>query len=80
MEEKLEEIKELLKETLLNSKKDFELLTAQDVAAEFNIGLNTVRKMFADSKLQVQRYTVPHVVMRKSLLQYFTESHDYIKK
>ena len=37
-----------------------------------------VRKMFNDSKLPVQRYTVPFKVTREALNNYINEKHDYL--
>lgn len=56
-----------------------ELLTAEQVHEEFDIGMNMVRKMFADPKLPVQRYTKPHRVSRGAVKRYMSvESHDYL--
>lgn len=55
-----------------------ELLTIKQVANEFNIGENMVRKMFNDPELQVQRYTTPFKVKRIVLSKYMEISHDYL--
>lgn len=38
-----------------------------------------VRKMFNDSSLPVQRYTVPFKVSRQALNEYMKKEHDYLK-
>ena len=56
-----------------------ELLTAEQVHEEFDIGMSKVRRMFADPKLPVQRYTKPHKVTRGAIKRYMSaESHDYL--
>lgn len=84
MEEKLlkeqQKTNELL-EKLINQNKDpNELLTIEKVHEESGIGINTVRKMFEDPKLPVQRYTVPFKVTRQAINQYMSESHDYLSE
>lgn len=83
-------MEELLKEqrktnalllTLIRQKKDpTELLTAEDVHEEFNIGINMVRKMFNDPELEVQKYTIPYKVTRQALNNYMSKRHDYLCK
>lgn len=86
MEELLKEILEEQRKTneLLqysNSGKDpNELLTAEQVHQEFNIGINMVRKMFKDPSLPVQRYTMPFKVTRQALNKYMNESHKHLKE
>ena len=83
MEEKLlreqQKTNELLKKLILQNNKDNELLTVEDVHNEFGIGINMVRKMFADKELPVQRYTVPFKVTRQALNEYMSQQHDYLK-
>lgn len=80
MEEKiLKEIQrtnELLEKSIKQYKDPNELLTIEQIHEEFGIGINTVRKMFADSKLPVQRYTTPFKVTRQAFNNYINTSHD----
>ena len=76
-----EGVKKALENTNLtiDSKERNELLTAEQVHEEFDIGLSMVRKMFSDPKLPVQRYTKPFKVSRQALKEYMSkESHDYL--
>lgn len=81
MEQLLEEQKrtnELLKQLINQNEKVDELLTIEQIHDEFNIGVNTIRKMFNDSELAVQKYTVPFKVKRGVLLDYMNTRHDYL--
>lgn len=84
MEELLKELLEEQKRTneLLmcqNSSKDpNELLTAEQVHEEFDIGINMVRKMFKDPELPVQRYTTPFKVTRCAINKYINKHHNYL--
>lgn len=70
-----------LLEKLLNEKKDpYELLTAEQVHKEFDIGINMVMKMFQDKELPVQRYTRPFKVARQAMNEYITKKHDYLRE
>ena len=70
-----------LLEKLLNDKKDpYELLTAEQIHEEFDIGINMVLKMFQDKELAVQRYTRPFKVSRQAISEYITKSHDYLRE
>lgn len=84
MEEKiLKEIQrtnDLLEKSIKQYKDSNELLTMEQVHDEFGIGINTVRKMFADSKLPVQRYTTPFKVTRQAIINYLNENHDYLSE
>lgn len=83
MEELLREQKKTnaLLQTLIQQTKDpNELLTAEQVHEEFNIGINMVRKMFNDPKLEVQKYTIPFKVSRQALNNYMSTRHDYLCK
>lgn len=83
MEEKLlkeqQKTNELLEKLIVQNQKENELLTIEDVHNEFGIGINMVRKMFADKELPVQRYTVPFKVTRQALNEYMSKEHDYLK-
>ena len=57
-----------------------ELLTAEQVHKEYGIGVNSVRKMFADKELAVQRYTTPFKVTRRAVNDYLSKSHDYLSE
>ena len=82
MEEKLlreqQKTNELLEKLIIQNQNANELLTVEDVHNEFGIGINMVRKMFNDSKLPVQRYTVPFKVTRQALYEYMSVEHDYL--
>lgn len=81
MEEVLEELKntnELLAKIIKQKDADDELLTVEDIHEEYGFGPNTIREMFKDPKLPVQRYLRPFRVKRKAFLEYLNESHDYI--
>lgn len=83
MEKLLEEQKktnELLSKLINQNERENELLTVEDVHKEFNIGINMVRKMFADKELQVQTYTSPFKVTRKALEEYLNVRHDYLRR
>lgn len=86
MEELLRELLEEQKKTneLLaynNSGKDpNELLTIKQISEEFDIGDNKVRKIFNDSELPVQRYTVPFKVTRQAFNKYINVSHDKLSE
>ena len=70
-----------LLETIIKSYKDQnDLLTINQVHKEYGIGLNTVRKMFNDTELPVQRYTVPFIVTRQAFLDYLNKNHDYLSE
>jgi len=64
----------------INGKDPNELLTVEQVHEEFNIGINKVREMFKDPDLKAQRYTRPFKVLRKSVNDYISEKHDYLKQ
>lgn len=81
MEQLLEEQRktnELLQQLINKDEKEEELLTIEQIHDEFNIGVNTIRKMFNDPELAVQKYTVPFKVKRKVLLDYMNTRHDYL--
>lgn len=64
-----------------NSGKDpNELLTIKQISEEFDIGDNKVRKIFNDSELPVQRYTVPFKVTRQAFNKYINVSHDKLSE
>ena len=69
---------ELLQKLISQNKDPNELLTAEDVHKEFNIGINMVQKMFKDPELEVQRYTIPFKVKRQALNNYMNKRHDYL--
>lgn len=84
MEEKLlkeqQKTNELL-ERLINQNKDpNELLTIKQVKEETGFGDGTVRKMFKDKELPVQRYTSPFKVTRQALNDYINRNHDYLSE
>lgn len=81
MEQLLEEQRktnELLKQLINQNEKEEELLTIEQIHKEFSIGISTIRKMFNDPELPVQKYTVPFKVKRKELLNYMNVRHDYL--
>ncbi len=81
MEKLLEEqqkTNELLQQLVDKEIGQNELLTAEQVHKEFDIGINKVRKMFNDPKLPVQTYTIPFKVTRKAVENYINERHDYL--
>lgn len=81
VEEFLEEQKrtnELLQQLINQNNEQNELLTVEQVHEEYGIGVNMVRKMFNDSELAVQKYTVPFKVKRGVLLDYMNTRHDYL--
>lgn len=84
MEEKiLQEQKrtnELLEKLITQNRNLNELLTIEQVSKEFNIGINTVRKMFNDPDLPVQKYTVPFKVTRQAIDKYINVRHDYLSE
>ena len=57
-----------------------ELLTVEQIHKEFNIGIITVRKIFQDESLPVQRYTTPFKVTRKAFNDYINKNHDYLSE
>lgn len=57
-----------------------ELLTVEQIHKEFKIGIITVRKMFQDKSLPVQRYTTPFKVTRKAFNDYINKNHDYLSE
>lgn len=69
---------ELLQQLIKQNNEQNELLTAEQIHEEYNIGINMVRKMFNDKELPVQRYTVPFRVARGALQEYMKKSHDYL--
>lgn len=71
---------ELLETIIKNYKDQNDLLTIDQVHKEYGIGLNTVRKMFNDTELPVQRYTVPFIVTRQAFLDYLNKNHDYLSE
>ena len=82
MEELLKEQRKTnaLLEKFISQRKDpYELLTAEQIHQEFNIGLCMVKKMFCDKELPVQRYTRPFKVTRKAIQEYMTTNHDYLR-
>lgn len=84
MEEKilkeLQKTNELLEKSLKQYKDPNELLTIEQVHEETGIGINTVRKMFNDPKLPVQRYTKQFKVTRQAIINYLNENHDYLSE
>lgn len=76
MDELLKELKEI-KELLKNNNQN-ELLTIQQIHEQYEIGINTLRKIFRDPDLPVQKYTVPFKVTRKSFEEYLNKTHDLI--
>lgn len=82
-QKKTREEQEKTNELLMYSnqgKDPFELLTAKQIAEEFDIGLNTVLKQFKDPELSVQIYTHPMKVARRVYQEYFKERHDYLSR
>lgn len=81
-QKKMREEQEKTNELLMYSsqgKNPNELLTAKQIAEEFDIGENTVRdKQFKDPELPVQTYTHPMKVTRKAYQKYFDKRHDYL--
>lgn len=76
-------VKEALEESngIFNGGKDpNELLTVEQIHKEYDIGINMVRKIFNDPKLEVQRYTTPFKVTRQSMNKYLNENHDYLSE
>lgn len=71
---------ELLEKLLKENKDPYELLTAEQVHEEFDIGINMVMKMFQDKDLAVQRYTRPFKVARQVINEYITKNHDYLRE
>ena len=70
-----------LLEKIINQYKDpDELLTVEQLHEETGIGIITLRKMFKDPELPVQRYTTPFLVTRKALNEYLSVRHDYLSK
>lgn len=61
-----------------NGKDPYELLTAEQVHEEFDIGLTKVQRMFRDPELPVQRYTKPFKVARRAVQEYMTVKRDYL--
>lgn len=84
MEEKLlkeqQRTNELLEKLITQNKDPNELLTVEQVHKEYDIGVNTVRKMFNDPELAVQRYTSPFKVTRQALIIYMSKEHDYLRE
>ena len=82
MEEKIlkeqQRTNELLEKIINQNKNPNELLTAEQIHEEFDIGINMVRKMFRDPELPVQRYTIPHKVTRGAVEDYIKVRHDYL--
>ena len=84
MEEKLlkeqQRTNELLEKLIVQNQDPYELLTIEQVHKEKNIGINTVRKMFNDPELPVQRYTTPFKVTRQALNEYISKNHNYLSE
>ena len=78
--EEQQKTNELLEKLIKQQKDPNELLTATKIHKETGIGLDTVRKMFADPKLAAQRYTFPFLVTRQAFNNYINENHDYLSK
>ena len=72
MEEIINEIKEI-KDILKNQNNDNELLTAEQLAKETGIAINTVRQLFNNKDLAVQTYTKPRLVTRKAWNDFISE-------
>ena len=53
-------------------------LTVADIVREYQIGEQTVYKIFNDPELPVQSYTKPQFVLRGELNKYFSKRHDYL--
>ncbi len=71
---------ELLQKLIIQNKDPNELLTAEQVHEEFDIGINMVRRIFRDPELPVQRYTVPFKVTRQAINNYINKKHDYLRE
>lgn len=80
MEQTLNEIKGLLETLITQNKNPNELLTAEQINKEFDIGINMVRKIFKDKALPVQKYTTPYKVTRAAFEKYINEKHDYLSE
>lgn len=80
MEQTLNEIKGLLETLITQNKNPNELLTAEQINKEFDIGINMVRKIFKDKELPVQKYTTPFKVTRQAFEKYLNENHDYLSE
>lgn len=79
MEEILKELQGI-KSLLENQNKNpNELLTAQQIHKEFNIGINMAQKIMRDPDLPVQKYTIPFKVTRQAFEKYLNEKHDYLR-
>ena len=79
MNEKQDKTNELLKDILERKKLEKdpnELLTAEQIVEEYEIGKVKVLKIFQDPNLPVQRYTKPFKIMRKVFEKYFETRHD----
>lgn len=76
MDELLKELKEI-KELLKNNNQN-ELLTIKQIHEQYEIGINTLRKIFNDPELPVQKYTVPFKVTRKSFEEYLNKKHELV--
>lgn len=76
MDELLKELKEI--KQLLKNNNQNELLTIQQIHEQYEIGVNTLRKIFNDPELPVQKYTVPFKVTRKSFEEYLNKKHDLV--
>lgn len=61
-----------------NGKDPYELLTAEQVHEEFNIGMTKVRRMFKDPDLPTQKYISPHRVARIAVQEYMIVRRDYL--
>ena len=64
----------------MDERKPDDKMTVVRIVEDYQIGENTVRKMFRDDKLPVQKYCNPQFVLRSELLKYFTERHDYLSE
>lgn len=71
---------QLLEKLIHQNKDPDELLTVEQVQEETGIGINTVRKMFKDPELPVQRYTVPFKVTRRAINEYTNVNRDYLSE
>ena len=56
----------------------YDQMTVERINEEYGIGQQTVRLMFKDEKCPVQTYGKKHFVIRKDLLKYWEERHDYL--
>ena len=72
MEEILQEINSKLDE-IVNNQKDFELLTAEQLAKETGIPINNMRNLFNNKDLAVQTYTKPRKVTRKAWNEFISK-------